>query len=242
MNRAEVVLVWHRLNFEVRWLRLSGTDFQGFFESIMSKSEPDFVAISPSGREGDRKSDGYVPSLRHHFQVYAPPTGIDAAKACAKVLEDFSGVLVHWPDMRCWTFVWSTPRGGLPPQVVRLLDDLDGEHESVVVDQWGQEPLWRRVRDLPDADRVDLFGPAPGPEQITRIDSADVLSMLNTLAARPIPATGRPLSVNVRRDAHHRGINDLEGENGDRRKCWRRARMELERLRLLPPAAKSSEP
>ena len=33
------------------------------------------------------------------------------------------------------------------------------------------------------------------------------------------------LSVNVRRDAHHRGINDLEGENGDCRTCWRRARM-----------------
>jgi hypothetical protein len=50
------------------------------------------------------------------------------------------------------------------------------------------------------------------------------------------------LSVNVRRDAHHRGINDLEGENGERRTCWRRARMELElRLRLLPPAAKTSE-
>jgi hypothetical protein len=51
----------------------------------------------------------------------------------------------------------------------------------------------------------------------------------------------RPLSVNVRRDAHHRGINDLEGENGERRTC-RRTRTELEqRLRLLPPAAKTSE-
>jgi hypothetical protein len=35
------------------------------------------------------------------------------------------------------------------------------------------------------------------------------------------------LSVNVRRDAHHRGINDLEGENGERRTCWSRVRMEL---------------
>ena len=39
------------------------------------------------------------------------------------------------------------------------------------------------------------------------------------------------LSVNVRRDAHHRGINDLEGENGDCRRCWSRARMELGPLR-----------
>ena len=47
--------------------------------------------------------------------------------------------------------------------------------------------------------------------------------------------------TNVRRDAHHRGINDLEGENGERRTCWRRARMELgQRMRLLPPAAKTS--
>jgi hypothetical protein len=35
---------------------------------------------------------------------------------------------------------------------------------------------------------------------------------------------------------------NLEGENGERRTCWRRARMELgQRLRLLPPAAKTSE-
>ena len=59
-------------------------------------------------------------------------------------------------------------------------------------------------------------------------------------ALRPA-LTGRALSVNVRRDAHHRGINDLEGENGERRRCWSRARMELELgLRLLPPAAKTS--
>ena len=34
---------------------------------------------------------------------------------------------------------------------------------------------------------------------------------------------------------------NLEGENGERRTCCRRARMELgQRLRLLPPAAKTS--
>src|SRR5450755_3646965 len=51
----------------------------------------------------------------------------------------------------------------------------------------------------------------------------------------------RTLSVNVRRDAHHRGINDLEGENGERRTCWRRARMGREQLRLLPLPTKTRE-
>ena len=63
------------------------------------------------------------------------------------------------------------------------------------------------------------------------------------------PAAGKsavsgPLSVNVRRDAHHRGINDLEGENGDCRTCWTRARMELDLeqpLRRLAPATKTRE-
>ena len=45
------------------------------------------------------------------------------------------------------------------------------------------------------------------------------------------------LSVNVRRDAHHRGINDLEGENGERRTCWSRVRTERRpRMSLLPAA------
>jgi hypothetical protein len=50
------------------------------------------------------------------------------------------------------------------------------------------------------------------------------------------------LSANVRGDAQDQGISDLEGENGECR-TWRRARMELDqRLRLLPPAAKTSDP
>ena len=33
---------------------------------------------------------------------------------------------------------------------------------------------------------------------------------------------------------------NLEGENGERRACWRRARMELDLGLMLPPAAKTS--
>jgi hypothetical protein len=35
---------------------------------------------------------------------------------------------------------------------------------------------------------------------------------------------------------------NLEGENGERRRCWSRARMELEQRVRLPPATKTSEP
>lgn len=187
MTREEVVLAWHRMHFELQWVRLSGTDFQRFFEHVMAKLETDFIPVTPSGSEGDRKSDGYVPSRKHHFQVYAPPTGIDAAKTCVKIKGDFDGALGHWPDMRTWTFVWSTPRGGLPPQVVQLLDTITEEHPDVCVEQCGMEVLWRRVRELPEQDRVELLGTVPSLDEVTRIDSADVLSMLNTLAAQPIP-------------------------------------------------------
>lgn len=182
------MLAWHRLHFENQWLRLAGTDFQRFFEDIMTKRAPDFVPVTPSGPAGDHKSDGYIPSTKHHFQVYAPPTGIDSARACAKIKEDFDGALIYWPDMRLWTFVWSTPRGGLPADVIHLLDELDAANEPITVDNWGLEPLWNQVRQLSESDRIALLGDAPGPEYITRIDSSDVLSMLTTLADRPIPA------------------------------------------------------
>ena len=188
MTRGEVILAWHRLRFENQWLRLAGADFQRFFEEIMGKSVPDFLPVTPSGRDGDHKSDGYIPSTKHHFQVYAPPTGIDAARACAKISEDFDGVLFYWPDIRIWTFVWSTPRGGLPPDVLHLLDELAAVHQDLAIQNWGLEALWGQVEGLSESDRVLLLGFAPGPEYITRIDSADVLSMLTTLAARPIPA------------------------------------------------------
>jgi hypothetical protein len=189
MTRFEVVLAWHRLNFEVEWLRASGTEFQALFERCMAKVETDFTAVSPAGREGDWKSDGYVPSKKHHFQVYAPPTGIDSKKTCSKIKDDFSGIVEHWPDMLAWTFVWSTPRGGLPPQVVQLLDALDEDHPAIMVDRWGLEPFWQKVRELDERDRLELLGQVPGPEEITRIESDDIRSMLITLAERPPPAS-----------------------------------------------------
>ncbi len=187
MTRFEVVLAWHRVHFELEWLRASGMEFQTFFERCMAKVEPDFIAVSPAGREGDWKSDGYVPSKKHHFQVYAPPTGIDSNATCAKIKDDFAGICEHWPDMLAWTFVWSTPRGGLPPQVVLLLNALDDANSDIAVDQWGLEPFWQQVRALDEQDRLDLLGHVPGPEDITGIESDDIRSMLTTLAERPLP-------------------------------------------------------
>lgn len=186
MTRSEVVLAWHRLNFEVKWLRASGAEFQTFFEHCMGKVEPDFTAVSPSGREGDWKSDGYVPSKKHHFQVFAPPTGINSETTCNKIDDDFSGIVERWPDVLAWTFVWSTPRGGLPPQVVQLLDALSSSNPGIVIDQWGLEPLWQKVRALDETDRLELLGHVPGPEEITRVESDDIRSMLTTLAERPL--------------------------------------------------------
>jgi hypothetical protein len=51
----------------------------------------------------------------------------------------------------------------------------------------GIEPLWQRVRELPERDRAELLGAAPSLDEGTRIDSADVLSMLNTLAIQGSP-------------------------------------------------------
>jgi len=188
MNREEIQLAWHELRFRLDWTRLAGSDFQRFFEEIMGKVETDFVPVTPSGQAGDHKSDGYIPSTKHHFQVYAPPSGIDSAKACGKITDDFDGVLFYWPDMARWTFVWSTPRGGLPPDVIHLLDTLAQQHQTIEIDDWGRDALWKQVGRLSDTDRSALFGLAPGLDAITKIDSADVLSMLNTLAARPIPS------------------------------------------------------
>ena len=101
---------------------------------------------------------------------------------------------------------------------------------------------------------ISLFTPSGERGSIRSQDSqGSVLSSSGAAPSQfPIALTidlstgngsGSSLSVNVRRDAHHRGINDLEGESGERRTCRRRARMELEqRLGLLPPASRRSEP
>ncbi len=83
--------LFYEMKFQIEFLQARGDAFQRLFETLMGKVYPeDFIACRPWGKTGDRKNDGYLPSKRKLFQVYAP-NQMAAKKAISKINEDFEG-------------------------------------------------------------------------------------------------------------------------------------------------------
>lgn len=100
----------------------------------------DFMACRPWGNIGDRKNDGFLKSERRLFQVYAP-NEMEAAKAVAKITEDFEGAKGYWGGhFDKWTFVHNAT-DGLPPHVQKLLLDFESSNAGIILEPWGLEEL-----------------------------------------------------------------------------------------------------
>src|SRR5450759_4443410 len=97
---------YYEQKFETEFLRAKGDAFQTLFERLMGLAyKADFMACRPWGNQGDRKNDGFLKSERRLFQVYAP-NEMDAAKAKAKIAEDFEGAKQYWgKHFDAWVFV-----------------------------------------------------------------------------------------------------------------------------------------
>jgi hypothetical protein len=135
---------YYEMRFRIDFLERKATSFQDLFVKVMSKAYPrEFMASRPWGRSGDRKNDGYLPTERLLFQVYAP-NELRSSETIKKVIEDFNGVLPHWEKyFRTWVFVHNTDE--LPPDVIKKIEELRSRHASIKIETWG---LKRSLRDF----------------------------------------------------------------------------------------------
>lgn len=184
MNLQEA---YYEQKFENEFLRAKGDAFQIFFERLMGLAyKTDFMACRPWGNQGDRKNDGFLKSERRLFQVYAP-NEMNEAKAKGKITKDFRGAKVHWGTyFDKWVFVHNAT-DGLPPHVQQLLLDFEAANPGVQVQPWCLEELRLIFRKLSAEDKASWFGPAL--TDVTRINLAyaDLRSVLERLAALPVP-------------------------------------------------------
>lgn len=91
------------LIFENRVRSATGFDYENLFHEVMLLKHPSgaFIPIEPYGKLGDRKNDGYIPSQKTFFQVYAPKSPSEKlAAAASKAKTDFAGLRTHW-QARC---------------------------------------------------------------------------------------------------------------------------------------------
>jgi len=178
---------YYELRFEIAYLKKGGNEFQDFFSEIMEKCHPgDFQRVRPWGSDGDRKNDGYLPSARILFQVYAP-NEMTANNAITKIEEDFYGALHHWQQyFDKWIFVHNS-RKGLGPHIVTKLNELTTYHSSVIVRSWGYEELRHNVFTLNESDLASLLGPAPSSKDMLDVRYDNVQEVLNKIARQEPP-------------------------------------------------------
>jgi hypothetical protein len=171
-----------QLRFRVACFERKGSEFQSFFERVMSMARPGFTTVAPWGSEGDHKCDGFLSVTGTVFQVYAPKRLV-AARMEAKVRTDCDGAIAAWPPMREWVFVWSAIGEGLPPQVVGCFEQLRTKHPGLRIADWNQEALWRIIeRELTPLDRARLFGPPPSVSGPIATSPVEIGTILNYLA------------------------------------------------------------
>lgn len=161
----EQARTFYELRFRAQFLESKAAAFQDLFVAIMSKAYPaDFIPCRPWGKVGDRKNDGYLKSERTLFQVYAP-NEMRVAETVSKVERDFAEALPHWRDyFHTWVFVHNA-HGGLPPDVIAELLELERNHAPIRVTHWGFDELLLRFRRLSLEALCSLYGsPPPGAE------------------------------------------------------------------------------
>jgi len=192
----DLTRAFYEMKFELAFVYRKADEFQDFFSSIMEKRYPaDFIRVRPWGKIGDRKNDGYLQSQRKLFQSYAP-NEMDAAACVAKIREDFAGAFQYWKEhFDTWVFVHNS-RGGLGPDVTRVLLDL-GATLPITVTQWGFEELRQEVMALGETELASLLGPAPTRLGMVTLGLQDLAPVLDQIVRfppasepdlRPVPA------------------------------------------------------
>src|SRR4029077_14961857 len=161
----------------------------------MSLAHPaDFIPCRPWGNAGDRKNDGYLKSERTLFQVYAP-NEMAAADAVAKIEEDFTGALPYWQQyFGKWVFNHNA-HGGLSPQIINKLLELEQRYSPLQVTHWGLEELRERYRRIPLESLQSWLGFAPTDTAKRSLSVADLEIVLNHIAEADSPTADAPRPV-----------------------------------------------
>ena len=145
------------LQFENRCLKGPGDDFQQLFEDIMVRTRPEFMQIRPYGNIGDRKCDGLLYGDGTIFQVYSPDE-LKQSQLKKKINEDLDGAVKHWGDtLKKWVFVYNV-RGGLAPDIPKILQQKQKQYPNIEIDHWSNHELWKIACELSIQERAEILG------------------------------------------------------------------------------------
>lgn len=187
MDDERTKRAWYRIAVERDFLKKKGNAFQDFFSDIMEKRYPcDFIRVRPWGNVGDRKNDGYLPSQRTLFQVYAP-NEMSSAEAVKKIDEDFRGALPFWRHyFDKWIFVHNSPQG-LGPDVTKKILELQNEEPHLAIHTFSFDDIGRIALSLPEDELIALLGGiiALTDAEVRDVTYEDLKIILQSIARQP---------------------------------------------------------
>ena len=179
----------NELQFRLKFAELDGDGFQDFFSDLMERRDPGFRRVRPWGNHGDRKNDGWTPSRRELYQVYAPST-FSSQKLVEKLQEDYDGAINHWKKyFDRWVFVHNDI-AGLGPEVSSLIAALNASDPvDVECVSWGREQIRREVAELAAADLTAILGPPILNQHFLDVSAESITPLFQHLRLDP-PKSG----------------------------------------------------
>ena len=184
----EVQREWLQLKFKGAFHEKRGQAFQDWFADIMAaRHQGDFQRVRAYGRRGDLKCDGFLRTRAIVYQSYAPRE-TKLKDLLKKIRVDFLGAVKHWnKEMKGWTFVHND-LDGLPADAVKAIEKLRSAHPELVIEELSYEGLEAIVLELPETDRVRLFGRPPTRKDFDTLGFEGLALVLEHLASADAPA------------------------------------------------------
>ena len=167
INSAEWFIT--KIIFKNRILDYNGQEFEDFFVSIMTKSNPEFRAVKAYGNIGDRKNDGFDRTTGTYYQVFAPEnimkekTTRDGMK---KLETDLNGLYEYWNPIcliQNYFFVINDKYNGVPAPIIEMIEILnnDPRYENIKIRLFSAKDLERVFDELSDDSKQDIIGFIP---------------------------------------------------------------------------------
>jgi len=174
---------WYHAKHSER-ARTTGSDFECYFEELMTNLYPDYVNPAPAGSLGDGGCDGARDAGRVIYACYGTRAKDGGERAlAAKVQSDFDRALLRWPPMKSWTFVTNAPFGPEALKVLHSIQEKYGGHpgRSIEALSWNSQRLWIEVVSKLTREALDrIFPGVPGSQHI---ELEDVLPLLASISA-----------------------------------------------------------
>lgn len=178
MSKAEQYIA--KIIFRNHILTYNGQQFEDFFVSIMTKSNPSFYPVKAYGNIGDEKNDGFDRTTGTYYQIFAPEdlhknkTIYDAVE---KLKTDFKGLYEHWNDdvpIKNFYFVTNDKNKGLPAPIHKAIIELDNEYHDISINPFIAKDL-ESIFDFLDWDsKLDIIGFIP--DEILPVVEIDALN------------------------------------------------------------------